>query len=378
MRPAVTSSVPFVDLIRLHEPLRAEFSSAFEQILDSGRYLLGAQTTAFEEEFAAHEGVAAGVACASGSDALFLALRAYDIGPGSRVATVANSFVATAESIARTGAEVVFVDAERPSRCMDPVDLARLLSEPGADRLAALVPVHLYGRQANIDGLRDVLAAAGRSDIRILGDAAQAHASPGVASATEMTCYSFYPGKNLGALGDGGMVISDNHALLEKVRGLRNHGRASKHSVGVVGINSRFDEIQAAVLRIKLRHLREFSTSRRTSAALYRELLEGTPGLLLPEDSPDHVYHLFCVEVAAGIRDAVVSGLEDRGIGVGMHYPVPVHHMPPYPSERPLPVSEEQCAGALSLPMFAGMRVDEVRSVCHSLKEVLIGLEEPQ
>lgn len=372
----MTQNVPFVDLVRLHEPLRAEFVAAFDQILDSGRYHSGPQTRAFEQEFSAHEGRADGVACGSGSDALYLALRAYNIGPGDRVATVSNSFMATAESIARVGAEVVFVDACPMSRCMDPADLTRLLGEPGADRLAAIIPVHLYGRRADVEGLRRALDAAGRSDVRILGDAAQAHGAEGVGVATELTCYSFYPGKNLGALGDGGMVVSDNPDLLGRIRSLRNHGRASKHTVDEVGINSRFDEIQAAVLRIKLRHLDEHNRSRRNSAALYRDLLSDTPGLVLPQDSPEHIYHLFCVEVAPALRDAVEEGLTAAGIGVGLHYPAPVHAMPPYPSDRSLPVTVAQCSRILSLPMFPGMRVDEVRAVCHSVKQVLDGLEE--
>lgn len=375
MRSAMSDSVPFVDLVRLHEPLREEFVAALEQILDSGRYHLGPHTAALEEELAAHEGADEGVACASGSDALFLALRAYGIGAGDAVATVSNSFVATAESIARTGADVLFVDADPLSRCMDPADLARLLGEPGAERLRAIIPVHLYGRQADIEGLQETLSEAGRSDVHVIGDAAQAHGSPGVGTLTELTCYSFYPGKNLGALGDGGMVISSNSELIERIRRLRNHGRAAKHSVGEVGINSRFDEIQAAVLRIKLRHLADHNTSRRQVASAYREGLAGIPGLVLPEDSPDHVYHLFVVEVDAAQRDAVHEQLRAEGIGVGLHYPLPVHAMPPYPSERPLPVSEAQCARVLSLPMFPGIEVDEVRRVCHSLKGVLHGKE---
>jgi len=376
MPTAVITPVPFVDLDRIHAPLRAHFAAAVEEVLDSGRYLLGPQTRAFEQEFAAHEGAADGVACGSGSDALYLALRAYGIGPQSRVATVANSFVATAESIARTGAEVVFVDTDPASRCMDPADLEQLLSEPGAERLAAIIPVHLYGRQADVKGLREVLEAAGREDIQIIGDAAQAHGSSGVSSVTELTCYSFYPGKNLGALGDGGMVLSSNPALLETIRGLRNHGRAAKHTVGEVGLNSRFDEIQAAVLRIKLRELDAYTASRRASAARYRGLLGDLGGVTLPEDTVDHVYHLFCVEVDAAVRDQVVEKLRERGVGVGLHYPVAVHRMKPYPSSRPLPRSEEQCARILSLPMFVGMTVDEVDSVCHSVKEVIRGFEE--
>jgi dTDP-4-amino-4,6-dideoxygalactose transaminase len=284
--------------------------------------------------------------------------------------------MATAESIARTGAEVVFVDAEPGGRCMDPGDLARLLSEPVAQRLRAIIPVHLYGRQADIETIRGVLLVAEREDVHVIGDAAQAHGSPGVGGLTELSCYSFYPAKNLGALGDGGMVISSNSELIERIRRLRNHGRAEKHSVDSVGLNSRFDELQAAALRIKLPHLRAHNAQRRAVASAYRAGLSGLPGLVLPEDSPEHVYHLYVVAVDPVRRDAIHRHLKDSGIGVGLHYPIPVHHMPPYPSERALPVSEAQCAAVLSLPMFPGMEVDEVRRVCHSLKESLRGEED--
>ncbi len=363
--------MPFVDLVRLHAPLAGEFREAWDQVLSSGRYHLGPETQAFEQEFAAHEGAQHGVCCGSGSDALFLALRALDIGPGDAVATVANSFMATAESIARTGAQVLFVEPDPRTRSLDPQDLARLLREPGAQQLRALIPVHLYGRRADIAGIRRVLEQAGRSDVQVIGDAAQAHGSPGVASETELTCYSFYPAKNLGALGDGGIVLSRSAALAERIRGLRNHGRAGKHQVGEVGLNSRFDEIHAAVLRIKLRRLRGWNAQRRQLAECYRAGLSDVSGLELPDDAEGHVYHLFVVAVDAGRRDDVVTGLRERRIGVGLHYPVAVHRMAPYPSERALPVSEQLAASCLSLPMFPDMTVDEVRIVCDAIREVL-------
>ncbi|MEE2827947.1 MAG: DegT/DnrJ/EryC1/StrS family aminotransferase [Myxococcota bacterium] len=364
--------VPFVDLVRLHDPLRGELVEAFEAVLLSGRYHLGPQTEAFEQDFAVQAGAESAVGCGSGSDALFLALRAYDIGPGDLVATVSNSFMATAESIVRTGARVVFADVDPLSRCMDPEDLSRLLAEPGAQALRAIIPVHLYGRQADIPALRAVLEAAGREDVEIIGDAAQAHGSPGVSTQTILSCYSFYPAKNLGALGDAGLVVCRDEALAQRIRQLRNHGRAKKHSVDEVGLNSRFDELQAAVLRIKLRHLDEHNALRREAAAAYRDRLAGLPGLELPEDTPEHVYHLYVVELERGRRDTVLRALRDEGIGVGLHYPLPVHAMAPYPSDRPLPVTERLASSVLSLPIFPGIRLDEVELVCNSLKKVLL------
>lgn len=363
--------VPFVDLVRLHAALAADLEGAWARVLRSGKYHLGPETEAFEREFAAHEGGAEGVGCGSGSDALFLALRALDIGPEDAVATVANSFVATSESIVRTGATLRLLDPDPVTRCLDKADLARLLREPGAERLRAVIPVHLYGRRADIDGIREVLLEAGRGDVLVVADAAQAHGSPGIAAGTLVTTYSFYPAKNLGALGDAGMVLTSDPGLAARVRSLRNHGRSGKHEVDCTGLNSRFDEIQAATLRVKLPWLGTWNEQRRKIAAGYRAGLEGTAGLVLPEDAPGHVWHLFVVEVDAAIRDRVAAALEAEGVGTGLHYPVPVHAMAPYPSSRPLPVSERLASSVLSLPMFAGMTVDEVASVCDSVRSVL-------
>lgn len=374
--PSVAVAVPFVDLVRMHEPLEPEFEAAFRQVLRSGRFHLGPETQALEREMAEHEGAAGGVCCASGSDALFLALRALDIGPGDAVATLSNSFMATAESIVRTGASALFVEPKPVTRDMDPDDLRRLLAEPEAARLKVVIPIHLYGRRSDIAGLRRVLDEEGRSDVQIVVDAAQAHGSPGVAAEAPLTCYSFYPAKNLGALGDGGIVLCNDAALETRIRGLRNHGRAGKHAVGEVGVNSRFDEIQAAVLRIKLRRLRGWNAQRQEIAAEYRDKLSNIEGLIVPPDGAGHVYHLFVVEVDSAIRDAFKAALGERGIGAGLHYPVAVHQMPPYPSSRPLPITEHLTSRVVSLPMFPGMRSDQVDEVCEAIKAVLTELYE--
>ena len=378
------AQLPLVDLKRLHRPLAGELSEAFARVLASGRYHLGPETEALEAEFARHEGGGEGVCCGSGSDALFLALRALDIGPGHAVVTVSNSFMATPESIVRTGADVVFCDVQEASRTLDPADLARILDEPGAERIKAVIPIHLYGRRADVAGIQAVLDAAGRADVKLIGDAAQAHGSPDVSQDTTLTCYSFYPAKNLGALGDGGFVIAQNSRHAERIRGLRNHGRAGKHAVGEIGLNSRFDEIQAATLRIKLRHLNAWNQQRRDLADAYRERLglhDGAGSLRLPADAAGHVHHLFVVLVTVGadsaVRDRVFGELRDKhGIGAGLHYPVACHQMRPYPTTRALPVTEHLTDHVLSLPLFPGMTLDELDRVASAL-EICLDLRAP-
>ncbi len=375
----MTQPVPFVDLVRMHEPLAERFRRAFDQVLQSGQFHLGPRTRAFEQAFAEHEGSRFGVGCGSGSDALVLALRALDVGPGDAVVTVSNSFMATAESIRRVGADVVFAEPDPGTRCLDPIDLDRILGEPGAERIRAVIPVHLYGHRADTDGINTVLQGADRADVHVIGDAAQAHGSPGVAGETTLTCYSFYPAKNLGALGDAGMVLSQDEALCERLRGLRNHGRSGKHAVAELGYNSRFDELAAAMLHIKLDVLRQWNEQRRFAADAYRALLNDVPGVELPADDPGHVYHLFVVEVDPTIRDAVVAGLKARGVGVGLHYPVATHQMAPYPSNRPLPITERLVSSVLSLPMFPGITPLELERTAHALRESLLAAhEEPR
>jgi len=366
--------IPLVDLNRQHEALSDKFRAAFDSVLASGRYHLGPETEAFEIEFARHEGADFGICCGSGSDALYLALRALDIGDGDAVVTVSNSFLATAESIARTGADVLFAEPDPSTHNLDPEDLVRLLREPGGERVKAIIPVHLYGRRADIAGIHKALQQTGHSEVAVLGDAAQAHGSPGVGGETDITCYSFYPSKNLGAMGDGGIVLCRDPEIAERIRSLRNHGRAGKHDSRELGLNSRFDEIQAAFLRIKLRHLQDWNQQRRALAEGYRQRLRLTIGLHLPSDSPGHVYHLFVAEIAGpgGCRDRIAEHLRRNGIGVGLHYPVAVHQMGLYPATRALPITERLATRVLSLPLFPGMREDEQDQVCTKLKETLV------
>lgn len=371
--------VPLVDLQGLHAPLRAQMLDAVARVIDRGQYLLGPETEAFEREFATHEGAAGAVACGSGSDALLLALLAFGIGPGDIVITVANSFLATAESVVRAGATPWFAEPDPTSHCIDPASVSRLLRSPGAERVRAVIPVHLYGERADLEALRRVLGESYRPDIRLISDAAQAHGVPDIVSRSDVSCFSFYPGKNLGALGDGGAVLGDDLHVLDLIRRLRNHGRSGKHGSDRVGLNSRFDEIQAAMLRAKLPHLRAWNDRRRALAARYDRALSPLAErgwLRLPVRSADHVVHLYVVQVHASVRDAVADQLERRSIGVGQHYPVPTHHMPPYAAAA-LPTTEVACARVLSLPLSPAHDDDVIDFVCEAVTAVLTELEPP-
>lgn len=388
--------IPLVDLPRHHAALAPALRAAWDRVSARGTYLLGPETAAFEAAFAAHEGGTWAVGCGSGSDALLLVLFAWGIGPGDVVVTVANSFVATAESVRRSGAEVMFAEPDPTSRCLDPEDLRLLLDGPLGPRIRAIVPVHLYGHPADLAGVRAVLAAAGRNDVRILSDAAQAHGVPGIFSGSDAVAYSFYPGKNLGAMGDAGAIVGSDPELEDLLRRLRNHGRRGKHDSDRLGLNSRFDEIQAAVLATKLPHLRDWNGARRAHAARYDTLLSGIgPRVRRPALHRDHAFHLYVVEVDPLVRDELHRRLETEGIGAGLHYPVPVHHMPPFrdgaarrkggeappavpgasQGDDPLPRTLAQCRSVLSLPLDPYLDPADQDHVVERLDVLLAALE---
>ena len=361
------SGVPFVDLSRAHEPLQDELSATFDRISRSGAFTLGAELEAFEEEFARYCGAAHCVGICDGTEALRLALIALGAGPGREVVTVPSTFIATVEAIAGTGATPVLVDIDPATRCMDP---QRLADAVGPDT-AAVVPVHLYGRLAPMDEIR---AAAG--DVPLLEDAAQAHgARAGDRRAGSMGAaagFSFYPTKNLGALGDGGAVVTGDAEVASVVRSLRHHGSAEGNANEHVraGATSRLDNLQAALLSVKLPHLDGWNGARRDAAALYREALAGVPLDLPPEDPEggEQVFHLFAVEVDG--RDDVRAALRDAGVGAAVHYPNPAHLNPAWShlgSRGDFPAAERLAERTLSLPMFPGIEEREI----HQVAEVL-------
>jgi len=365
--------VPFGSLKRQYDAIRAELDAAAARVLASGWYILGPEVRAFEEAFAAFCGVRHCVGVASGTEALQLALAALGVGPGDEVVTVANASVYETLTALAVGARPVLVDVDERTHTMDPAALAAAVTP----RTKAIVPVHLYGRMADMDA---VMAVAGRHGIPVVEDCAQAHGATYrgrlAGSIGACGCFSFYPTKNLGALGDGGAVVTDDDALAQKLRRLREYGWERKYyTTEPGGLNSRLDEIQAALLSAKLPHLPAWNARRREIARMYTELLSGT-GLILPEDPPDgdHVYHLYVVRLPAHRRDAVRAALRERGIGTEVHYPLPAHQQPVYAHLAPpggLPVTERLAGEVLSLPMYPELTDDEVRAVAGALREVL-------
>ena len=361
------SGVPFVDLGRAHAPLQEELSAVFDRICRSGAFTLGAELERFESEFAGWCGATHCVGISDGTEALRLALLAMGAGPGREVITVPSTFIATVEAIAGTGATPVLVDIDPATRCMDPERVSAAVS---ADT-AAVVPVHLYGRPAPMD---EIAAAAG--EVPLLEDAAQAHgASVGgrrTGTLGRAAGFSFYPTKNLGALGDGGAVVTDDAELAGLVRSLRHHGAAEGDANNHIraGATSRLDNLQAALMSVKLSHLDGWNRERREAAARYRDALADVAVELPPEDPEggDQVFHLFAVEVDD--RDRVRDELREAGIGVAVHYPRPAHLNPAWShlgSSGDFPAAERLAERTLSLPMFPGIEEREIEQVVQAL-----------
>ena len=345
-----------------------EIDAAISRVLDSGWYILGDEVRAFESEFAAYIGVRFGIGVGSGTEALHLALRACGIGPGDEVITVSHTAVATVAAIELCGAVPVLVDIEPDYFTMDPDKLEAAIS-PHAK---AIIPVHLYGQPAD---LSPILEIARRHGIRVIEDCAQAHGAvyrgKRVGSWGDMGCFSFYPTKNLGALGDGGMVVTSDPALAERARLLREYGWAERYVSHLAGWNSRLDEIQAAVLRVKLRYLDADNAARIRLASLYEEGLAGI-GLVLPSRRQDvtHVYHLYVVRSSR--RDKLQAFLKAKGVGTLVHYPVPIHLQPAYTgrlrSNDTLLESERAAREVLSLPVYPELSGTEVQQVVETIR----------
>jgi dTDP-4-amino-4,6-dideoxygalactose transaminase len=363
-------AVPMVDLKAQYERIRGELGPALERVLDSTQFIRGADCVRLEEEFAAYCGVAHACGVANGTDALILALRAYGVGPGDEVVTVANTFIATGEAILLNGARPVFVDVDPETCTMDAGQLERAITA----RTKVLLPVHLYGHPADMEA---ILAVAERHGLPVLEDAAQAHgASVGGRRAGGLghaACFSFYPGKNLGAYGDAGMVTSNDAAFIERVRRMANHGGgADKYDNVVLGTNSRLDTLQAAVLRVKLRHLEAWDAERRERVHAYDEALAGAPRLAVPRERAGcrSAWHLYTVRLER--RDQVKAHLASRGIATAVHYPRPIHLQPAMASAggRPgdLPVSERLSSEVLSLPLYPELPLSTVRRIAEEVR----------
>jgi dTDP-4-amino-4,6-dideoxygalactose transaminase len=351
--------------------VRAEVDAAFARVLDSGRFIDGEVVDHFEEAWAAYCGTTHAVGVANGTDALQLALRALEIGPGDEVVVPTNTFVATAEAVVLAGATPRFADVDPETLLLTPATLEAALSR----RARAVVVVHLYGQMPDMGALAATASSAG---LVVVEDAAQAHGGTWqgrpAGSWGHVGCFSFYPGKNLGAFGDAGAVVTDDPQMAARVRCLRNHGRAdgSHHDHPLLGTNSRLDALQAAVLSVKLSRLDAWTNARREIADLYRAHLAGGPVSLVQEvPGTGHAYHLLVARVPA--RDRVRRRLSDVGIETGLHYPLPCHLQPPYQpyASGPLPVAERAAGEIVSLPMFPHMTADQVEFVCRHLQDIV-------
>lgn len=363
--------VPFVDLKAQYQAIRSEIQDAVGRALESMELVIGPNVRAFEAEFAAYCRARYAIGVGSGTDALYLALRACGVRPGDEVITVASTFFATMEAITQLGAVPVFVDVDPETYTLDPA----LLEAAIGSRTRAIVPVHLYGQMADMPA---IMSIARRHGLAVVEDACQAHGAKlqGVPAGSigDAAAFSFYMSKNLGAYGEAGGVTTNSRAVAEQVRLLRDHGSARKYEHEEIGINSRLDEIQAAILRIKLRYLDEWNEARRAHAAIYDELLDEME-VTRPRVAPDgtHAYHLYVVQ--ATHRDRIRNGLADRGIGTGIHYPIPIHQQAAAREVGrvvgDLRVTEALAGRILSLPMYAELDDEQITYVTTCLRACL-------
>jgi dTDP-4-amino-4,6-dideoxygalactose transaminase len=366
LRPAM--QVPLVDLKAQYQMLKAEILAAVAEVFENMQLFLGPNVRAFEEEFAAYCGATHCIGVGSGTDALILALRAAGIGPGDEVITVSYTFFADVEAIVLVGARPVFVDIEPDTYCLDPAALEACITP----RTRAVIPVHLCGQPAD---MAPILAVARRYGLFVLEDACQAHGAQyrgqRVGTLGDAACFSFYCSKNLGAYGEGGAVVTNDDELAAAVRRLRDHGSDRRYEHVTIGTNSRLDEVQAAVLRVKLRYLDTWNQQRAAVAAAYQAALADC-GLILPAVRPDrtHVYHLYLVQ--SPHRDALAAHLAACGVATGIHYPIPAHLQPaarPWGAEMdPLPVTERLAARALSLPMYPELTAEQIAYVADCVR----------
>jgi dTDP-4-amino-4,6-dideoxygalactose transaminase len=357
-------------LVAQYQSIADEIDRAFHEVTASAQYILGARVQAFEEEFARFVGAEHAVGVGNGLDALRLGLLALEVGPGDEVIVPANTYIATALAVSEVGADVVLADCDPATYNVDPDAVAAAVTT----RTRALLPVHFTGQAAE---MRPLLDLAADKDLEVVEDAAQAHGTlyegRPCGSLGKLACFSFYPGKNLGAYGDAGMVTTNDAAVAERTRRLRNYGERAKYDHVVKGVNSRLDGLQAAFLGVKLPHLPGWNEARLRHADEYRAQLDGVGDLAFQERSTSstHVYHLFIVETAE--RDALRDFLTERGIQTGIHYPIPIHLQEAYGdlglSPGAFPHAERLARESLSLPMYPELTEDQIRTVTDAIRE---------
>ncbi len=365
--------IPFFDLKKHYASIKTEIDAATQRVYESGWFILGPETEAFEKEFADYIGAKHCIGVNSGTDALYLAIRALGIGKGDEVITVPNTAVATVAAIEMAGATPVLCDVRADSMTMDADSFADAITS----ETRAVIPVHLFGQPAELDA---ILGIARQYRLAVIEDCAQAHGAmyqgQRVGSFGDVACFSFYPTKNLGAFGDGGAILTNDPRLADKIKLLRQYGWRTRYESEIAGVNTRLDELQAAILRVKLKYLPAWTQARRERARLYHELAPNQR-VRLPIEMAygTHVYHLFvvqCDEAQGASRDYLALFLKEREIGTAIQYPTPIHLQLAYQSLAPqgaLPVAEKLAREILSLPLYPELSLDDVRTVADALRE---------
>jgi dTDP-4-amino-4,6-dideoxygalactose transaminase len=366
-------NVPFVDLKAQYESIKPEIDAAISDVINQTAFVGGPFLASFEKAFADFCNVRNCIGVGNGTDALYLAVRALGIGPGDEVITVANSFIATSEAITAAGAKVVFADINPATYNID----ITKIEEKVTPKTKAIIPVHLYGQPADMD---PILAIAKKHNMKVIEDAAQAHGAEykgrRIGSIGDAACFSFYPGKNLGAYGDGGAIVTNDDELDEKVRMIANHGRLDKYDHKLEGVNSRLDGLQAAILSVKLRYLLTWTEGRRRNAYMYNDYLKGID-VVTPEEIKDvkAVYHLYVVRVKNGMRQKLQDYLASKGIATGIHYPIALPNLQAYAymnhTQNDFPEATRVSQEIVSLPMYAELSEQQISFVAQSIRECL-------
>ena len=364
-------NIPFVDLKSQYESIKDEINGAISTVISQTAFVGGSHLKSFEEAFAKYCNVKHCIGVGNGTDAIFIALKTLGIGKGDEVITAANSFIATSEAITMTGAKVVFVDINPKTYNID----TKRIEEKVTRKTRAIIPVHLYGQPADMEPILDI---AQKHNLKIIEDAAQAHGAVykdrRIGSFGEMACFSFYPGKNLGAYGDGGAIVTNNEELDKKARMFANHGRSAKYNHEIEGINSRLDGLQAAILEVKLKHLPKWTEMRRKNADCYNKYLAGA-GLITPSEIQNviAVYHLYVVRIKKELRQRLQVHLQSGGISTGIHYPIALPNLKAYSylnhSETEFPEATKASHEILSLPMFPELEEKQIKYIAAAIKE---------
>jgi dTDP-4-amino-4,6-dideoxygalactose transaminase len=359
--------IPFIDLKKEYAEISEEVTLAMQRVVQSGWFILGEEFEGFEKEFSQYIGVKYGVGVNSGSDALFLVVKALGIGEGDEVVTVSHTFISTVDAVVRNGAKPVFVDVDPDTYCIDAAKIEHAIT----GKTRAILPVHLYGHPADMGPIMEI---AQKHKLCVIEDACQAHGAEykgnKAGSIGTVGCFSFYPAKNLGAYGDGGIIVTNDEKLAEKLRMMRNYGQPKKYYHDFVGVNSRLDEIQAAILRVKLKHLDEWNERRVKIAKLYNKLFEDSDVVTAAEkEYAHHAYHLFVIRHK--VRDKLQQYLLRNGIQAQVHYPIPVHKQKAYSDsvgDAQLPVTEKICSEILSLPIYPSLKNKELEYIVNTVK----------